>query len=438
MVKELISVVMPVCDDKEEYLKESLQSVLLQQSVEFELVIVDSSENPSVWENIDLTDKRIKYYWIPRNGIANALNFGLSKASGNYIARMDADDVMCEYRLFEQYSFLKKNLDIDIVGSDAYRIDGNGNIIGVSNVPKEYEEIRAQLLFSNVIYHPTVMFRKSIIEDEEFYDPLYYSEDYDLWTRLVLDHKIVNMDLKLIKYRVHSANASKRQLQKVMSSTSKSAWNYVERLFNLNVDKYQIYDMCHYRSQIDEQEEYADFVIRQMELMNEIWVRNCVLGNVEEELLRNVIQKRWEWCIGRYAFVDIRKMMCMSGKSRSAFLPAVDRKNIEQLEMERKEWLGDAKKFLIYGLGARGKLFISEWVTQVKQGFNWELVGICDQQQQMVEIQGKLMETISIGKLKDIQYDYVIVTPNRFDEIKKSLIENGVQEETIISSRLFV
>ena len=112
MVK--ISVIMPVYNTEKEYLTEAIESILNQTFQDFEFLIIDDgSTEPHVKETIlSYNDNRIKYFYKENSGVADTLNFGLSKANGQYIARMDADDISLPERFEKQVSFLDCNPDI--------------------------------------------------------------------------------------------------------------------------------------------------------------------------------------------------------------------------------------------------------------------------------------------------------------------------------------
>jgi glycosyltransferase involved in cell wall biosynthesis len=134
-------------------------------------------------------------------GLANALNEGLKYCSGDFIARMDSDDISMPDRFQKQINFLLDN-DIDMCSSSAILIDFNGNIIREKKVSSyiTYES----LLKSCDIIHPACMFKKDFFEKYGIYDTYFKkSQDYDLWLRASKNGaKIKNISEPLIKFRM--------------------------------------------------------------------------------------------------------------------------------------------------------------------------------------------------------------------------------------------
>ncbi|WP_312748041.1 glycosyltransferase [Sphingobacterium multivorum] len=206
----LITVIIP-CYNGRQYLKEAIESVLNQSYSNFELLIVnDGSTDDSLEVIKDFSDRRIKVINNKMNlGIVKALNIGISNAGGEYIARLDADDMMHKDRLLKQMQFLQKNKDIDIVGSYHYIVDENGCIISIKEYPISNTEIKFMLFFQNPFSHPSVMFRAHIIKEFPYSSEYKHIEDYILWCNILKTYKGANIPECLTYYRVHQKNVSK-------------------------------------------------------------------------------------------------------------------------------------------------------------------------------------------------------------------------------------
>lgn len=200
-----VSVLMPVYNTKEEYLREAIESILNQTFTDFEFIIInDGSTNNSEEVILSYNDKRIKYYRQKNQGIANSLNNGLDVACGEYIARMDSDDISLPTRLEKEVNILDYNSNINIVGA-FYEIFPKKNIIITPEVPKYTDLIK-----SCCIGHPTVMFRQKDFEKYNLrYNPEYKCEDYELWSRAIRYLSFYNIQEVLLKYRWHEDNLSK-------------------------------------------------------------------------------------------------------------------------------------------------------------------------------------------------------------------------------------
>lgn len=208
-----ISVVIPTYQSQD-YLGECLDSLLLQDFTDFEIIVVNeykSVECEAIINSYTKKDTRIKIIQNnSRLGLAASLNVGIAAANGKYIARMDADDIAMPYRLSKQYNFMQNNEKVDICGANAVLYYENTKNTGTTNYPLTDGLIKAYLLFSCVICHPTVMFRKSSIKKYkiQYNETLCAGEDYALWTSLLDKAVFANLKLPLIKYRIHKNNAS--------------------------------------------------------------------------------------------------------------------------------------------------------------------------------------------------------------------------------------
>jgi len=213
---------MPVYNG-ESYLADAIDSILNQTYTNFEFLIIDDGSSDGSAELIkSYDDHRIQLISLPCNkGLVNALNMGLDLARGEYVARMDADDISMPERLERQILFLDANSDIDVCGSWLEAFDGVETTIW--NPPLTDEEIKCSLLFESVIYHPTVMMRKSIFLDGSVrYSRDYpHAEDYELWVRLSRSCRFANIGEVLLKYRLHDRNIGRLESDVQLTSAGK-------------------------------------------------------------------------------------------------------------------------------------------------------------------------------------------------------------------------
>lgn len=205
----LVSVVMSVYNG-ELFLKDSIDSILQQsyQNIEF-IIISDGSSDSSLSIIKSYQDSRIKLINNEKNmGLIYSLNNGFNTAKGKYIARMDSDDIAHSDRLKLQVEYLENNLTIGVVGSDYISFsDTHSKLI---REPKSHGVIKTFLLFSATMCHPTIMFRKHILDETQFrYNPEFkHVEDYELWTKLILHTQFANLPKPLLKYRDHHSQVS--------------------------------------------------------------------------------------------------------------------------------------------------------------------------------------------------------------------------------------
>lgn len=155
-----ISVVMPAYN-AEKYIGQAIESILNQTYSNFEFIIINDGSNDKTKEVIlSYKDDRIIYLENERNfGIVVTLNKGLEKANGEYIARMDADDIAEPNRFEKQIKYLDKNIEIGVLGSGICTFGENiesKKRLFTTNA----DQLKAELIFSSCIAHPTVMIRK--------------------------------------------------------------------------------------------------------------------------------------------------------------------------------------------------------------------------------------------------------------------------------------
>ena len=208
MASDLVSVIMPVWKAKPSFLSISIQSILEQKFSNLELIIVYEKSSEKIDESLEKIfeensdDHRLKIIKSNEKGLANSLNLGLAKAKGQYIARMDSDDISEKNRLEEQISFIKESNN-DLVGSWALSISEEGKVLGTIEPPVTHLEIRKKIMFHNPFLHPSILFRKEILEKVGFYNPKFNgAEDYDLYFRVMSENfRVSNMPKFLLRLR---------------------------------------------------------------------------------------------------------------------------------------------------------------------------------------------------------------------------------------------
>lgn len=231
-IKPLISVLLPVYNC-ELYIKEAVDSILGQTYTNFELIIIDDcSTDATVSILKTYNDARINLIVKPQNsGYTNSLNYGISIAKGKYIARMDGDDISLPKRFEKQVFFLENNPDVVLCGT-CYSVIGTDTFI---MLPENNEEIKFTMLKYCPVGHPTVIMRKSTLEQLPFvYDiSKEPAEDYDLWVRLINLGKLHNLQEILLMYRMHGnqVSVSRNSIQKSRANEAKLlAINYLDIL----------------------------------------------------------------------------------------------------------------------------------------------------------------------------------------------------------------
>jgi len=210
-----ISVIMPVYNG-EKYLKEAIDSILHQTFDDFELIVINDCSSDSTEEIIQSYDDcRIRYIKNEKNsGVAATLNRGLDIAEGEYIARMDADDISLPQRFEKQAEFLDQNPDVAVCGAEVELFGDVENSDTYTVFGKD--ETKINLLFSSCLCHPAVMMRSSVMKNYR-YDKTYDKfEDYEMWTRVMLKHNIDNVHGVLFKYRIHKSQVTQNYTEELM------------------------------------------------------------------------------------------------------------------------------------------------------------------------------------------------------------------------------
>ena len=230
-----ISVVMPVYNG-EKYLKESIESILNQSFNDFELLIINDKSIDRTEEIIKECagkDDRIRLIQNQnQKGLPGALNTGLAAARGYYIARADADDINRPYRLKMEYEFLETHPQICIVGGGYAPFNENGHRMNIFH-PASSIEIAWRFISNTYFCHPSVMFRREIIEDIGGY-PDVGAEDFAFFSKIIRQYRCANLKKILIQYREHQTNYSitaKDRVRESVKNTFKE--NYLYYMGNL-------------------------------------------------------------------------------------------------------------------------------------------------------------------------------------------------------------
>ena len=220
--KPKISVIMSVYNGMP-FLREAVESILKQTYKNFEFIIVDDGSRDTSWKYLQsLNDTRIKLIKNKRNlGLAASLNKALKEVQGDFVARMDADDVSLPRRLETQLEFLEKNRNIDICGSYVSVIDEGGKIIGQIKKPLTDSKIKKELFWLTPLLHPTWFAKKEVFRKLKGYDEKWdYVEDFEFLTR-AKGYKMANIPDHLLLFRSQKERRSQRAIEKIYENSLK-------------------------------------------------------------------------------------------------------------------------------------------------------------------------------------------------------------------------
>ncbi len=226
-----LSVVLSTYND-ENYIAESINSILNQSYPYFEFIIVNDGSTDDTLKVIkSFKDPRIILIDKPNSGLINSLNIGVKAAKYDWIARMDGDDIAEPNRFEEEVKYIKTG--VAVVSSQCNIIDSKGSIIGktkfMTSTIGKYFSFKYSIV---LIAHPTVIFNKHLFNQVGGYDKnMYVAEDYDLWTKMLAFGKLEVCNKRLLNLRKHNNNISaKGQYFQQLNSTI----GVVKRIHKLN------------------------------------------------------------------------------------------------------------------------------------------------------------------------------------------------------------
>jgi glycosyltransferase involved in cell wall biosynthesis len=240
MSKPLVSVIMPVYN-AEKFLKDTINSILTQTLADFEFIIINDASTDRSKEIIhSFSDARIRYKENEKNdGYIRSLNAALPLATGNFIARMDADDLSFPERFMRQHDYLQHESTIDLVGA-AIKIEREGvphqQAEEIWDYPTTPGGVKARLLFNTAHAHPVVFFRRSLIDRKLYqYEPDFYpAEDYRLWVKLNNYVRTSNLAEPQLIYRVSAHQTSSVAIEKQKNNAARVQAEYFSTLLKEN------------------------------------------------------------------------------------------------------------------------------------------------------------------------------------------------------------
>ncbi|MFD1093966.1 glycosyltransferase [Providencia vermicola] len=210
---ELVSVILPVYN-AEEFLYEAIDSIVNQTHKNLQIIIInDGSSDNSLNIINSFVDDRITVISRENKGLIYTLNEGLKIANGNYIARMDADDISAKNRIEKQLSFLKKHKKTGVVGSYVKIINKEGTRIALRKPARFNFILKATCFLGAPFIHPAVMFDRIVVGENLYYSNEYkHAEDYELWTRLaaINNIKFSTIPEYLLSYRILETSISRQ------------------------------------------------------------------------------------------------------------------------------------------------------------------------------------------------------------------------------------
>ncbi|WP_373976574.1 glycosyltransferase [Chitinibacter sp. SCUT-21] len=203
-----VSFVLP-CFNAAQYLQQTLDSLIAQSHTDWECIAIDdgsSDQTLAILQAAAQQDARFKIISRPNRGLIASLNEGIAAAQGEWIARIDADDICLPDRLVKQLDYCAQH-QVDICGS---WIGFIGERSGEWHTPVSDAEVRLALLFNTPIAHPSILARASLLKANPYPDDAPHAEDYALWCHIAAttSARFANVPDVLLHYRTHAGQVT--------------------------------------------------------------------------------------------------------------------------------------------------------------------------------------------------------------------------------------
>ncbi|MBA7643492.1 Undecaprenyl-phosphate 4-deoxy-4-formamido-L-arabinose transferase [subsurface metagenome] len=302
--------VLTCCYNAENFIEEAIESILHQSYEEFEYVLVNdgSTDNTlSILKRYVSKDKQIVLIEKKNTGLTDSLNVGFGQAKGEWIARLDADDVAMPERLSNQLNFVQDNDGVVLLGGGCIEVDKNGTATKKHVYPQEQKALMNRLENGKAFFpHSSAFFNKARVMELGGYNPKFTrSQDRDLWLRIGETARIACLQIPVVKLRKHFqmiSNTNQGRLQSVMGLCA---------------------SICHFRrkaglSDLSQMEEdvwqgFLKWVEKRMEeegffqcsqgwqALRNVWYSNIELSKLEKgrlvlkELIQNPLARKAFW-----------------------------------------------------------------------------------------------------------------------------------------------
>ena len=245
MKKYKVSFLMTIYNHQN-YLKDSITSIINQSYKNWELIAIDNGSTDSsrkVLKNIK--NKKIKKFFLKNNiGRTNCLNFGLKKCSGNFIAILDSDDIAHKDRIKTQLNEFRLDKELYMVATDFNYIDQKKRIISYPKLKTSLTKnlhVRPRIFLSNNLFaHSSVMYRRSVIKKVGGYPSKFlYSQDYAFYLKIFQKYKIKFLNKKLVNLRAPHGKSESVRILSSNTETKEHIMLLVSNISNFNTSLYE-------------------------------------------------------------------------------------------------------------------------------------------------------------------------------------------------------
>jgi glycosyltransferase involved in cell wall biosynthesis len=232
-----ISIIMPVWNG-EKFLREAVDSVLNQTFADWELILIDDGSTdatPEILRAYAKADSRVRAHRLDHAGIVVALNHGLAEAKGDWIARLDADDISEPIRLERQWEAVNRHPRAVLCHTGTALFGDAGIMSGTTRLPRSRSFTALRLCYQCPITHSTVMFRREAALAVGGYRPEErHAEDFSLWGRLLAQGEFVALPEKLVRFRLHQQSVSRQNLELQQALARKIGVRHCREFMGLN------------------------------------------------------------------------------------------------------------------------------------------------------------------------------------------------------------
>lgn len=223
---------MPVLNGDKSHLKLSIDSILEQTFEDFEFIIVDDGSNAETKALLQAAAQKDRRIVIVTNevniGVGESLNIGLAKASGEYIARHDADDIAKPQRFLTQFTYMQANPNIDLCCSSVDMIDMEGRYIKKHPCSTDSKLLEAELLLNSRLCHPSLMIKTDLLKDVSGYPVTKNAQDYLLFLKLLGHNKTFGgIDECLVDYRINTQSITRKSRGKQLGFAENGSFQHV-------------------------------------------------------------------------------------------------------------------------------------------------------------------------------------------------------------------
>lgn len=295
-----VSVVMPVYNGAK-HIKEAIDSVLAQTLADWDFWVINEygSVDGSAEIVAEYAHKDSRFHLVQneeRLGLAESLNLGFRLSGGEYIARLDADDLAHPERFSKQVELLDNRPEVGICGTWQHHFGKDTDWIHKPQAAAE--DCQARLLFNCDLCHSTLMLRRSVVfEHNLFYDKSFYAEDYELWCRAMLVTDIVNIPEVLGEYRVDEDNITAGKMNFLDKEHACLVARNLQRAFGIVLTEveeplFQAWSNPFDRFPAQERRNKLTALER---ILRKIYQKNIKCNFLSESSLLNSLAAKWNW-----------------------------------------------------------------------------------------------------------------------------------------------